>query len=207
LDDSAASRREDAAQTQAGGERAVIDEHEFLEIIKENRASKSSPFRLGSIDAAYASGNPKVLFDGETVVSTKAYLYLSAYQPAASDRVVLMAIGGSYVVIGKFTGDVIYGAGTALPATTGTMTATMDGSIKNITPTGSCVFNASGGREGQRVTFEINTFGTTSFTMTWGTGFKSQGALSTGTADAKTFTVSFIHDGAQWSETGRTAAM
>lgn len=69
------------------------------------------PFKLGSIDAAYASGNPKIQFDGETVVSTKTYPFLSSYQPVTNDRVALLRIGGSYIVIGKFDGTVTSGSG------------------------------------------------------------------------------------------------
>lgn len=97
--------------------------------------------------------------------------------------------------------------GTALPATTGTMTATMDGTHKTITPTGACTFNASGGYAGQTCAFVITTSGTTAYTLTWGTNFKTTGALSTGTVTAKMFAVSFIYDGTNWVETARTTAM
>jgi hypothetical protein len=101
----------------------------------------------------------------------------------------------------------IYAAGTALPATTGAMTATMDGGIKLITPTGNCTFNATGGTLGQRCAFVITTSGTTSYTLTWGTDFKTAGTLATGTADAKKFVVEFIYDGTTWNEVSRTVAM
>lgn len=75
---------------------------EFLNIIQPS-AQKPS-FAFGSIDSAYSSGNPAILFDGETVVSTKTYPFLSSYTPVASDRVVLARISGGYVVLGKFDG-------------------------------------------------------------------------------------------------------
>ena len=99
------------------------------------------------------------------------------------------------------------GGGTVLPATTGVMTATMDGAIKRITPTGDCTFNATGGRLGQECSFVVTTTGTSARTLTFGTNFKSTGTLSTGTVDAKTFSVSFIYDGTNWVETARTTAM
>ncbi len=98
-------------------------------------------------------------------------------------------------------------AGTALPATTGTMTATMDGGRKTITPTGDCTFNASGGVAGQLCTFIITTSGTSSYVLTFGTNFKSQGTLATGTVTAKIFTVTFRYDGTNWCEIARTTAM
>lgn len=103
--------------------------------------------------------------------------------------------------------DLGFKTGAALPATAGAMTATMDGSIKTITPTGACTFNAAGGQVGQRCTFIITTSGVTSYTLTWGTNFKAAGTLATGTVTAKKFSVNFIYDGATWVETGRTAAM
>lgn len=183
---------------------------EFLKII-----SKEAPpsFALGLIDASYSSGNPAILFDGETTVSTKTYHFLASYKPVASDRVVLAKIGGSFVILGKFDGtfpasySMLLGEGTALPATTGTMTAKMDSSYKSITPTGSCTFNATGGTAGQRLSFVITTTGTTSRTLTWSTNFKPAGTLATGTTSGKMFVVNFIYNGSLWVETGRTSAM
>lgn len=101
----------------------------------------------------------------------------------------------------------LWAVGTALPATTGTMTATMDGTVKTITPTGACTFNASGGVTGQTCSFVITTSGVSSFVLTWGTAFKTVGTLATGTTTAKVFTISFIYDGTNWNETARTTAM
>lgn len=103
--------------------------------------------------------------------------------------------------------DLGYTGGTALPATTGTITATMDGAVKKITPTGNCVFNAAGGTVGQTCSFIITTSGTTAYTLTWSSNFKPAGTLSTGTVSGKVFSISFIYDGTTWIETGRTAAM
>lgn len=97
--------------------------------------------------------------------------------------------------------------GTTLPGTSGTLAATMNGSIKRITPTGACTFNATGGTLGQRCTFIITTSGTASYTLTFGTNFKAAGILATGTVSAKMYAVDFIYNGSLWVETGRTAAM
>lgn len=97
--------------------------------------------------------------------------------------------------------------GTAIPGTSGTLTVTMNGSMKRITPNGACTFNASGGALGQRCTFIITTSGATSYTLTFSTNFKSAGTLSTGTVSAKMYAVNFIYNGSLWVETGRTAAM
>lgn len=97
--------------------------------------------------------------------------------------------------------------GTALPATTGTMTVKMDSKVKTLTPTGACTLNATLGARGDTCAFVITTSGTSSYIVTWGTGFKVNGTLTTGTVTAKKFVVSFVHNGTEWIETGRTVAM
>lgn len=53
----------------------------------------------------------------------------------------------------------------------------------------------------------ILTSGTSSFTLTFGTGFKTTGTLTTGTTSGKVFVIHFISDGTTVNEAGRTAAM
>jgi hypothetical protein len=60
---------------------------------------------------------------------------------------------------------------------------------------------------GVRCTVTIVTSGTTSFTITFGTGFKPTGTLATGTTTARAFVVEFISNGTNLRETSRTAAM
>lgn len=71
---------------------------EFLGIVGGINKNEDA-YRLGTIDPAYVSGNPKIVFDGETTASAKQYLYLSSYTPKANDRVLLLKVSGSYVVI------------------------------------------------------------------------------------------------------------
>ena len=92
-------------------------------------------------------------------------------------------------------------------ATTGVMSVSMTTSIITITPTGSATFNATGGIAGQLVTFFVTTLGTTSFTLTFGTNFKSISTLATGIVTAKTFSVTFRYSGATWIEISRTIGM
>jgi hypothetical protein len=99
------------------------------------------------------------------------------------------------------------GSGAATSATSGTMTVSMTTEMITITPTNACTFNASGGVTGQRVTFVITTSGVSSFTLTWGTNYRTTGTLATGTTTAKIFCVTFIYNGSLWLETNRTAAM
>ena len=60
---------------------------------------------------------------------------------------------------------------------------------------------------GTRVSVIILTAGASSFTITFGSGFKPTGTLATGTTAARVFVVNFISDGTNLYEAGRTAAM
>jgi hypothetical protein len=59
------------------------------------------PIRLAIVDEAYMDGLVKVRFDGEEQVGTKGYPALSSYNPVADDRVALIPVGSSYLIIGK----------------------------------------------------------------------------------------------------------
>lgn len=79
----------------------MITAEELLKITKQEK--QQEVFRLGKIDPAYTTGRPKIVFDGETTASGKQYPYLSNYSPAANDRVILAAVSGSYVILGKIS--------------------------------------------------------------------------------------------------------
>jgi hypothetical protein len=111
----------------------------------------------------------------------------------------------------KMTGVLLFanngGTSANTSATAGTMTVSMTTKIIQITPTNACTFNASGGVTGQVAFFVITTSGTSSFTLTWGTNYRTTGTLATGTATAKIFCVSFLClNGTTWVEVSRTAA-
>lgn len=72
----------------------------FLDIVKP-KESAPSMFRLGTITSDYVSGRPKVLFDGETIASSRTYPYLSSYTPAANDRVQVAVVGHGFIIQGK----------------------------------------------------------------------------------------------------------
>ncbi len=58
--------------------------------------------RLGTIDAAYSSGRPRVLFDGEASLTgiTQTYPYVNSYTPVAGHRVLLLKSGSTWVILG-----------------------------------------------------------------------------------------------------------
>lgn len=59
----------------------------------------------------------------------------------------------------------------------------------------------------KKFTIIVKTSGTSSYTLTFNTGFKSTWTLATGTVDAKYFVINFISDGIQALELSRTTAM
>jgi hypothetical protein len=64
-------------------------------------SSADRPVRLAVVDPAYTTGWPRVTFEGETTLSGKQYPHLDSYTPAAGDRVVLVPVGTTYLVIGR----------------------------------------------------------------------------------------------------------
>jgi hypothetical protein len=60
---------------------------------------------------------------------------------------------------------------------------------------------------GVRCSILILTSGTTSYTITFGTGFKTTGTLATGTVSGRIFVINFFSTGTVLYEAGRTAAM
>ena len=80
-------------------------------------------------------------------------------------------------------------------------------SCVKVTPTATGSFTSTVPAAGVECTLIILTSGTTSYTMTFGTGFKSTGTLATGTTSGKVFVVKFISDGTTLNEVSRTVAM
>ena len=71
---------------------------EFLSNIN-NKEYK--PFKLATVTALFANNFPQIKFDGESSASLKKYPYLASYTPAIGDRVLVVAISGTYIIIGK----------------------------------------------------------------------------------------------------------
>ena len=59
---------------------------------------------------------------------------------------------------------------------------------------------------GQDLYLQILTSGTTSYTLTFSTGFHSTGTLATGTSSGKYFMLHFVNIGGTFYEGSRTAA-
>ncbi len=138
-----------------------------------------------------------------------------------SDKPVEMVDGGDNNTATPHKGQPVYTSGdvlaggqirsftsTALPAS-GTNSVNFGlGQVYTITPTGATTINASPVPPvGSIVYLVVTTSGTTSYTITFGTGIKDTGNLATGTTDAKVFTVTFVSDGTNLNEVARTTAM
>jgi hypothetical protein len=76
-----------------------MDANEFVSLIEELK-STDKPFSLATIDPAYTTGLPKLIFDGDTVPSAKGYSFVNGYNPSAGDRVVLANMGNTHVILG-----------------------------------------------------------------------------------------------------------
>jgi hypothetical protein len=112
--------------------------------------------------------------------------------------------GGSYYWI--ISGDL----DPATAAITGTGSVSFDptvyGEVATITPTGAMTLSPSVVPV-RALKLVITTSGTASYTITFGTNFKSSGTLATGTVSGKAFVVDFIGDGTTYYEVSRSAAL
>lgn len=83
----------------------------------ESRSSADKPMRLAVVDPAYdpeadwpdAPTACRVTFEGETVLSVKAYPLLAGVYPLPGQRVMLAPVGNTYVVVGAIGTQVAQG--------------------------------------------------------------------------------------------------
>jgi hypothetical protein len=79
--------------------------------------------------------------------------------------------------------------------------------VVKVTPNAIATYTTTVPAAGVFCQLIILTAGTVSFTITFGTGFKSTGTLATGVTAARVFVLNWISDGINLYEAGRTAAM
>ena len=80
----------------------MIDGDEFVDRIKDivrEELSDQARFKIGTI--ASTDGKPTVKFAGEDEPSGKGYSYLAGYTPTEGDRVLLVRVKGTYVILDK----------------------------------------------------------------------------------------------------------
>ena len=73
---------------------------EFIDIIEDEDNNNQGAFKLATVVSLFQNGTAKIQFDGETP-SDKEYAYLDSYFPETGDRVVLGAISGTYIILGR----------------------------------------------------------------------------------------------------------
>ena len=94
----------------------MLDARDFLDVVagysnaptNGPKSSAERPIRLGTIDQYYTAGPAKVLFDGETVISSRGYSWSSTYTPTAGERVYLLPVGQTYLIVGSITSAITY---------------------------------------------------------------------------------------------------
>jgi hypothetical protein len=72
-------------------------------------ANPGTGVRIGTVDPSYdpfvgypaACPLPKITFDGEGTLSGRQYAILNGYVPAAGDRVLLVPVGNTFIVLGR----------------------------------------------------------------------------------------------------------
>ncbi len=79
--------------------------------------------------------------------------------------------------------------------------------VVKVTPTANATYTTTVPAAGTQCVLLILTSGTTSRTITFGSGFKPVGTLATGTTSARVFALEWVSDGTSLYETSRTAAM
>ena len=80
-------------------------------------------------------------------------------------------------------------------------------SVTKLTVTANRTLTTTVPAAGSQAITIILTSGTTSYTITFGAGFKPTGTLATGTVSARVFVVSWVSDGVALYECSRTIAM
>lgn len=101
---------------------------------------------------------------------------------------------------------VISGGYVALTAGATAMVFRSDNVIR-VTPNATATYTTTVPPAGTICVLSILTSGSVSYTITFGTGFKSTGTLATGVTSARYFQITFVSDGVNLLEMSRTTAI
>lgn len=158
----------------------------------------SSPPAIGN--TAANTGAFTTLSASSTVSGTGFSTYLAS--PPAIGGTTAAAVTGAPIA----STSVVTSGFTTLTAGTIALAFASKGVVQ-VTPNATGSFTSTVPPAGTRCTLIVLTSGTTSYTMTFGTGFKTAGTLATGTVTAKTFVFQFVSDGTTLIEASRTTAL
>lgn len=83
----------------------MISTQDFLDTVAgytraKTDGSADKPVRLAVVDPAYSAGLPKVTFEGESTMSAKGYAFIESYVPVAGQRVAMVPVGTTYLIVG-----------------------------------------------------------------------------------------------------------
>ena len=135
-------------------------------------------------------------------------LWLDTDEPAAT--VATIAVTAPITNTGTSTNAIIGLSSLVYFTSLSTGTTAMalsNGETVQVTPNASATYTTTSDIAGSVSRLIILTSGTTSRTITFGTGFKTTGTLTTGTTSARYFVFNFVSDGTNWIEMSRTVAI
>jgi hypothetical protein len=118
-----------------------------------------------------------------------------------SAATVAVDVTGAVLATGNVTG------GYNNPAAGTTAMAFGSYNVVKVTPNATASYTTTVPAAGTRLTLIVLTSGTSSYVITFSTGFKTTGTLTTGTTSARYFMISFVSDGTNVLETSRTVAI
>jgi microcystin-dependent protein len=79
---------------------------QLLAVIEATVPTPPDTVKLATIDSAYVTGAPQVIFDGEAIATTNGFQVLGGYSPRPNDRVVMLRMGASWVILGNIGGRI-----------------------------------------------------------------------------------------------------
>lgn len=98
---------------------SIPDASQFLGHVAKGLPSEEQRVRIGTIDPFYSSGDPKVQWDGEDLVSTATYKVVD-YTPVGGDRIAALRSGKTWLILGKIGGTGVVADPIAFPDLTDT---------------------------------------------------------------------------------------
>lgn len=166
-------------------------------------------------DSFVQYGQLESLFGGNTAFYSRNRVTRTDYRAGSGSGVgayyadnYLHAAGGVIYALDSHVRNRVAYAALATTTPLDITNAVRSGNVLTYTPTQDSTLNATTTPvEGQEIEVVIITSGASSFTITFGTNFISQGTLATGVTTAKTFVLKFIAVSGKYREASRTTAM
>jgi hypothetical protein len=73
------------------------------EVLQVTQPVENIVFKLGAVADLFENNTAKIKFDGEETASEKHYAYVDGYVPTVGDRVVLIVVSSSHIILGKIS--------------------------------------------------------------------------------------------------------